>query len=74
MIYTENVMISGKEFVHTYSDTFLISRDGVLYDDAYDPAGSGRVYIETDTRLPQEEISDEEALAILTGEGGGEQA
>lgn len=48
MLYTERVTIRGKEFDHTWSDAFTIERDGVEYDEAYDPAGSGREYVETE--------------------------
>lgn len=47
MLYTERVTIRGREFDHTWSDAFTIMRDGVEYDEAYDPADSGREYVET---------------------------
>ena len=49
MIKTEHLMINGKEFVRTYSDSgVMIERDGEFYEEAYDPADSGRTYAETD--------------------------
>ena len=49
MIQTETLNINGKEYVRTYSDTGMaLERNGVLYDEAYDPADSGRTYTETD--------------------------
>lgn len=51
MIKKENVTIDGKSFVYTYSDTgFYITRDGVIYETAYDPAelAAERIYTETD--------------------------
>jgi hypothetical protein len=49
MIKTEHLMINGKEFVRTYSDSgVMIERDGEFYEEAYDPADSGRTYSETD--------------------------
>ena len=49
MIQTEKLIINGKEFVRTYSDTGkVIERDGVMYDEAYDPVDSGRTYTETE--------------------------
>ena len=38
----------GINLIRTYSDEgFMIERDGVLYEEAIDPEGSGRVYKET---------------------------
>ncbi len=49
MIKTEHLTINGKEFVRTYSDSgVMIERDGEFYEEAYDPADSGRTYSETD--------------------------
>ena len=49
MIKTEKATINGKEFIHTYSDKgFQIERDGEVYDEAYDPIDSNRIYTETD--------------------------
>ena len=49
MIQTETLTINGKEYLHTYSDTgMVLERDGVVYDEAYDPADSGRTYTETE--------------------------
>lgn len=31
MIYTETVIINGKQYVHTYSDAYTLLRDGVIY-------------------------------------------
>lgn len=55
MIHYGTVTINGREFDHTYSDTYFIERDGVEYPDAVDPLGSGRVYTETENLLPVEE-------------------
>lgn len=74
MIRTEQVTISGRAFVHTYSDGFyLIERDGIDYVDAYDPAdlAAERVYTETDISIDPtpEELDDALQLAgrILLG-------
>ena len=49
MIIVENKVINNKEFKHTYSDKgFMIKRDNVDYDEAYDPIGFDREYEETD--------------------------
>lgn len=50
MIKTELLTINERLFVKTYSDKGMkILRDGVEYDEALDPAGSGRTYTESDT-------------------------
>lgn len=73
MIVVENhsVRKDGVRLVRTYSsDGYKIERDGVLYDEAIDPEDSGREYTETDepaTVEQEEELSAEEALAIITG-------
>ena len=64
MIRTERVTINGREFDHTWSDKHTIMRDGVEYDEAYDPAGSGRVYVETDSPRG-EEITGEEFMDMV---------
>ena len=56
MIIVENKAINDKEFKHTYSDKgFMIKRDNVLYDEAYDPVGFDREYEETDKAVGEEE-------------------
>ena len=68
MIKTQNLTINGKEYIKTWSDAGkLIERDGAKYEDAIDPAELGRVYTETDEPIPDRELSDSEALAMLTG-------
>ena len=52
----------------TYSDGgFYIERDGVRYEEAIDPADSGREYTETEDLIPTPELTPEEALSIITG-------
>ncbi len=52
MIQTETVTIRNKTYTRTYSDTnMMIERDGNLYCEAIDPLGSGRIYIETSTKI-----------------------
>jgi hypothetical protein len=52
MIKTETREINGRMFDYTYSDAgYMIERDGVEYSEAYDPAGSGRTYTETDHEI-----------------------
>jgi len=64
MIKQENVTINGKQFIHTYSDEGrYIVRDGVEYEEAYDPAELDRQYTEGD-EIP---VTDEEAFSIILG-------
>lgn len=71
-------MVKTEEYreglVRTYSDAGLKIRQdgtGIVYDDAIDPAGSGRTYTETDQPV-DDDVTAEDLLAILTGEGGAE--
>ena len=55
MIIKTIVTINGKDFEKTYSDRgFKIERDGVQYDEAIDPVGSGREYAETEVSVDAE--------------------
>lgn len=70
MIKTETFEKNGRKLVQTYSDTgFMIRQDGtgVVYSEAIDPAESGRTYTETDEKVPDRELTAEEALDIITG-------
>ena len=54
MIKTETLTINGQEFIRTYSDSgLLIERDGILYEEAIDPADTGRTYTESDRPIEQ---------------------
>lgn len=64
MIYTETITINGKQYMHTYSDTYTLLRDGVEYEEAIDPVDSGRTYSESTTL--KTDISAEDALKIIT--------
>lgn len=68
MIYSENVTIRGQEYRRTYSDTYMVARDGVEYSEAVDPIDTDRVYTESATPLP-DEITAQEALDIILGGG-----
>lgn len=54
MLHVEKIEINGKEFVRTWSDQFMIERDGVVYSEAIDPIGTGREYKETNIPLESE--------------------
>ena len=47
----------------------LIERDGVMYADAVDPVDSGREYRETDTPIPQDDVTEEDYIAALADFG-----
>ena len=47
MLNTEIVEINGRKFRHTWSDAYMIERDGVEYSDAMDPVEFERTYTET---------------------------
>lgn len=56
MIVTENKTIDETMYRYTYSDAgmkIMQQLTGTIYDDAYDPADSGRTY--TETNIPIEE-------------------
>ena len=58
MIIQEEIEISGRDFIKTYSDKGVFIRGGVpegLYEEAIDPKELGRVYVETDEPIPQPE-------------------
>ena len=77
-ICTENLTINGRAYVRTWSDAGMYIHGGFRegdYPEAVDPADAGRVYVETSIPIPgpaDEEISDSEALAIITGGEAGE--
>ena len=65
MIKTEKLTINGMPCVKTYSDTgCYIERDGCRYEEAIDPAYTGRTYSETDIGITTE-LTAEEALEEL---------
>lgn len=61
MIITHTETLNGRTFIVTVSDSgFMISRDGALYSEAWDPEGTNRVYEETD--IPIEEPKPEQII------------
>ena len=61
MIKIETEEIRGIEFKKTYSTTgYMIERDGVRYGVAYDPLGSDRTYTESDERIPEDGLIEDE--------------
>lgn len=71
MIKTETMTINGISFVRTYSDTgHRVERDGVAYDEAIDPADTGRTYTESEEMVGEDEESEDdyaEAGRIMMG-------
>lgn len=71
MIITETVIIDGREFTHNYSNAGrYVVREGIEYEEAYDPAELGRTYTEG-REIEHEEGTEEEyaeAGRILLGE------
>lgn len=60
MIKVDYLEINEKQFTYTYSDEHrYVVRDGIEYEEAYDPAEFGRVYTEGDL-IPQEDEPVEE--------------
>lgn len=58
MIVTETVEISGREFIHNYSDEhYYIQKTGTeeVYNEAYDLPTSGYTYFETDKKIEEDE-------------------
>lgn len=70
MIKTEyhSTRSDGVKLYRTYStEGKIIERDGVMYAEAIDPEGTNRTYTESDVTNEEDEVSAEEALAIITG-------
>lgn len=58
----------GVNLYRTYSDAgrTVVREDGAVFSEAVDVENSGHTYVEGDD-LPDEELTAEEALAIITG-------
>lgn len=70
MIQTEELTINNHHLIRTYSDAgYKIRKNGTdeIYDEAIDPADSGRTYSETDEPVDTSEADAEEIVDILTG-------
>lgn len=67
-IVRTTVTINGHQYDYTYSDAGrYVVRDGVSYDEAYDPLNSGRVYTEGEIIATDEEADAGEVLDVLLG-------
>ena len=61
MLIQETILINGKEFIHSYSDSGFMIHGGSPegdYSEAYDPTEFKRTYIETNIPVEQEENID----------------
>jgi hypothetical protein len=66
MLKTEKITINEKEYIRTWSDQWLmIERDGERYEEAIDPADSGRTYTETDVPCEPVDADDADYEAAL---------
>lgn len=64
MIRTETHTIDGRAFLRTYSDDgHYVVRDGISYNEAWDPAELGRTYTAGDP-IPAEEPTEEDYAAV----------
>ena len=58
MITVENIIINGRQFKKTVSDTYLIRKVGTdeVYSEAYDLPEKDYEYEETDELLPKDDL------------------
>lgn len=67
MIVRTTKTIDGVEYDYTYSDAgCYVVRNGVSYEEAVDPFGSGREYVEGEP-IEDSESTPDELLGILLG-------
>lgn len=69
MLIQETFIWQGRSLVKSYSDSGFLIRQletGNLYEEAVDPLDANRQYEETDIYPESDEITDAEALAIIT--------
>ncbi len=62
--------IEGTNLIRSYSDSGVYIHGGFPeadYEEAIDPVDTHRTYVETDRYIASDEVSDAEALAIITG-------
>lgn len=66
MIISKTVKIDDKNYTKTYSDAgYYIERNGIRYEEAIDPLGSGREYTETDILIQTDPDTVESAVKKL---------
>lgn len=67
----------SNDLIKTYSDSGMMiqqEQTGDIYPEAIDVESAGYTYVETDTHIEEDELSDTEALNILLGRESDEQA
>lgn len=64
MITQEQIEINGMEFLHTYSDTYMLTQveTGVLYIEALDLIPCKYTYVESEELLSVEELQEAEVV------------
>lgn len=66
-IIQKHVTINGKDFIYTYSNAGRkVVRDGIEYDEAYDPAEFNREYTEGSVSS-DEDVTPEEVIDAIEG-------
>ena len=67
MITIENIIINGRQFKKTVSDTYLIRKIGTdeVYSEAYDLPEKDYEYEETEELLPKDESFEEESTTKI---------
>lgn len=66
MIITEIVEINGAQYEHIYSNCGMkLQREEAIYDEVYNPIGSGREYIEVANEEEATEADYIRALKLL---------
>ena len=67
MITIENIIINGRQFKKTVSDTYLIRKIGTdeIYSEAYDLPEKDYEYEETDELLLKDESFEEESTTKI---------
>ena len=67
MIKTQSLIINGKSFIKTYSDSHrYVVREGISYSEAVDPAEFNRQYTEGDIiEDPDNDYAAQQAQEIL---------
>ena len=67
MITTKNIIINGRQFKKTVSDTYLIRKVGTdeIYSEAYDLPEKDYEYEETEELLPKDESFEEESTTKI---------
>ena len=63
MIKTETRIINGRELMYAYSDEgYMLIQDGTgyTYAEAYDPLGSDRTYTESEEKIPEDGLIEDD--------------